>query len=42
MIFRREAEVICYHGDDVAESAKKSEIHMTQTLRDGEVASEND
>lgn len=40
--FRREAEAICCHGDGVAESAKESESRMTQTLRDGEVVSEND
>jgi hypothetical protein len=40
--FHRGAEVICCHGDGEVESAKESESRMTQTLRDGEVASEND
>ena len=40
--FRHGAEAICYHGDDVVETAKESESHMTQILRDGEAASEND
>jgi hypothetical protein len=42
VIFHRGAEVICCHGDDVVETAKESESHMTQILRDGEAASEND
>ena len=33
--------MICCNGDGVVESAKESESRMTQTLRDGEVASEN-
>lgn len=41
MTSRHEAEVICYHGDGVEESAKESESRMTQTLRDGEVVSGN-
>ena len=39
--FRHGAEAICYHGDDVVESAKESGSRMTRTLRDGEVVSEN-
>ena len=41
MTFRRGAEAICCHGDGVVVSAKESESRRTQTLRDGEVASEN-
>lgn len=42
MTFRHGAEVICYHGDGVVENANESGSRMTQTLRDGEVVSEND
>jgi len=40
--FLRVAEAICCHDDGVVEIAKESESRMTQTLRGGEVASEND
>lgn len=41
MTFRRGAEAIYCHGDGEVESAMESESRMTQTLRDGEVVSEN-
>jgi hypothetical protein len=40
--FRPGVEVICCRDDGVVASAKESESRRTQTLRGGEVVSEND